>query len=287
MGDEWNTAFIMTRGHHEYLVMPYGLSNSPSVFQAFMDEIFRDMMGKFLIVYIDDILVFSQSEAENVDHVTAILTHLRQHCVYAKAKKFEFHRNCVTFLGCTLKPGVLSMDPDKVTAIQNWPKPTTIKELQRFLGFVNFDRRFIQGFGDIAAPLSDLLKKQGRQQLPWTMAADQAFLTLKGGLCFGTHSPRDEWDDSPTDIQALDQWFQQSSRTWEVTHIHLQTALRTRQMFANRHRNPNLQLHPGQTVWVSTLNMRLRLPSKKVSPSVHSRCFDRSTLYPTSYSFPQ
>ncbi|KAK1794898.1 hypothetical protein P4O66_009904, partial [Electrophorus voltai] len=92
---------------------------------------------------------------------------LNQHRLYGKAEKCEFHRNCLTFLGCTLKPRVLSMDPDKVTAIQNWPKPTTVKELQRFLGFANFYRRFVCGFGDIAAPISDLLKKQGRQQLQW------------------------------------------------------------------------------------------------------------------------
>ncbi|KAK1797136.1 hypothetical protein P4O66_008526 [Electrophorus voltai] len=150
--------------------------------KAFMDDIFQDMIDKSLIVYIDDILVFSRSETEHVDHVMAVLTRLRQHQLYAKAEKCEFCSKCISFLGCTLKPEALSMDPDKVTAIQGWPKPITVKELQCFLGFANFYRRFILGIGTIAAPLSDLLKKQSRKQLQWTSATDQAFLTLKGAF---------------------------------------------------------------------------------------------------------
>ncbi|KAK1787470.1 hypothetical protein P4O66_002945 [Electrophorus voltai] len=184
-GDEWKTAFTMTRGHYEYLVMPYGLSNSPSVFQVFMDDIFQDMIDKFLIVYINDVLVFVRSDMEHVDHITAVLTCLRQHQLYAKAEKSEFH----TFLRCTLTLGPLSMDPDKVTAMQNWPEPITVKELQCFLGFANFYRRFIQGFGTIAAPLSDLLKKQSRKQLQFDLGCGSGFPNLEGGLCFSTHSP--------------------------------------------------------------------------------------------------
>ncbi|KAK1787329.1 hypothetical protein P4O66_002831 [Electrophorus voltai] len=129
-GDEWKSAFITAQGHYEYLVMPYGLANSPSVFQAFMDEIFRDMRDRFLNVYIDGILIYSQSLSEHFQHIATVLAQLRQHRLYAKAKQCEFHRTSLTFLGCAISPGKISINPEKVTAVMDWPTLVTIKDLK-------------------------------------------------------------------------------------------------------------------------------------------------------------
>ncbi|CAJ0967229.1 unnamed protein product [Ranitomeya imitator] len=137
-GDEWKTAFNTPEGHFEYLVMPFGLSNTPSVFQSFMHDIFREYLDRFMIVYLDDILVFSDD--------------------------WESH--------------VKQMDPVKVQAIYDWTQPTSVKSLQKFLGFANFYRRFIANFSSIAKPLTDLTKK-GADVVNWSSAAVEAFQELK------------------------------------------------------------------------------------------------------------
>ncbi|KAK3556936.1 hypothetical protein QTP70_022432 [Hemibagrus guttatus] len=144
-GDEWKTAFITPSGHYEYLVMPYGLSNAPSVFQSFINEIFRDMLHRFVVVYIDDILIYSPNLSDHVDHVK-------------------------------------QMDCAKVEAIKSWPQPGTMKDLQRFLGFANFYRRFISGYSDLTAPLTSLLCKKPKN-LSWTSGAIEAFRKLKAAFC--------------------------------------------------------------------------------------------------------
>ncbi|KAL0156949.1 hypothetical protein M9458_048195 [Cirrhinus mrigala] len=137
-GDEWKTAFSTTSGHYEYLVMPFGLANSPSYFQAFVNEVFRDMLNRWVIVYIDDILIYSNSYSEHVTHVRATLQRLISHQLYAKEEKCEFHLDKISFLGCIISPEGVAMDERKVNAVMNWPRPTTLKELQRFLGFSSF-----------------------------------------------------------------------------------------------------------------------------------------------------
>ncbi|KAI2660465.1 Transposon Tf2-6 polyprotein [Labeo rohita] len=153
-GDEWKTAFSTTSGHYEYLVMPFGLANSPSYFQAFVNEVFRDMLNRWVIVYIDDILIYANSYSEHVTHVRATLQRLISHQLYAKEEKCEFHLDKISFLGYIIE-GV-AMDERKVNSVLNWPRPTTLKELQRFLGFSNFYRRFIRNFSSVAAPLTTM-----------------------------------------------------------------------------------------------------------------------------------
>ncbi len=145
-GNEWKTAFITPSGHYEYRVMPYGLSNSPSVFQCFMNEVFWEFLHQFMIVYIDDILIYSRNLAEHRHHVTRVLQRLRVHHLYLKLEKCEFHRSMVQFLSYNIGPEGIQMDQGKVNAIQEWPLPQSVKELQRFLGFANFYRRFIHLF---------------------------------------------------------------------------------------------------------------------------------------------
>uniref|UniRef100_A0A6Q2Y968 Gypsy retrotransposon integrase-like protein 1 n=1 Tax=Esox lucius TaxID=8010 RepID=A0A6Q2Y968_ESOLU len=177
-GDEWKTAFITQRGHYEYRVMPFGLTNAPAVFQAFMNDIFRDMIDRFVIIYLDDILIYSGNLTEHVGHVRQVLQRLQQHKLYVKLEKSVFHVSKVAFLGSVLSPGCVQMDESKVSAVRQWPPPKTVKELQRFLGFANYYRRFIRNFSTIAAPLTALTSQKTRT-LCWTDAAKSAFERLK------------------------------------------------------------------------------------------------------------
>ncbi|KAJ7986713.1 hypothetical protein DPEC_G00342750 [Dallia pectoralis] len=177
-GDEWKTAFITHRGHYEYCVMPYGLTNAPAVFQAFMNDIFRDMIDRFVIVYIDDILIFSNSLVEHVCHVKQVLERLQKHQLYVKLEKSEFHVSTISFLGAVLTPEGVKLDDTKILAVRNWPQPKTVKELQRFLGFANYYRRFVRNFSTTAAPLSAMTSQKGRN-LTWTDAARRAFHDLQ------------------------------------------------------------------------------------------------------------
>jgi hypothetical protein len=155
-GDEWKTAFNTPTGHYEYLVMPFGLTNAPAVFQALVNDLLRDMIDKFVFVYLDDILIFSRNLVEHVTHVRSVLRRLLDNSLFVKAEKCEFHAPSVTFLGYIIAKDSLQMDPAKVSAVTSWATPETRKQLQRFLGFANFYRRFIRGFSSIASPLSAL-----------------------------------------------------------------------------------------------------------------------------------
>ncbi len=177
-GDEWKTAFSTTTGHYEYRVMPFGLVNSPSVFQSFINDVFREMLDRYVIVYIDDILIYSETLQEHIQHVRSVLQRLIKYQLYAKLEKCEFHTTSVAFLGYIISQEGVAMDEGKVNAVLNWPLPSNIKELQRFLGFANFYRRFIRGFSSIAAPLTNMTKK-GSHRLHWTTAAHEAFDQLK------------------------------------------------------------------------------------------------------------
>ncbi len=160
-GDEWKTAFSTTNGHYEYLVMPFGLVNSPSVFQAFINDVFRVMLGRWVIVYMDDILIYSDTFDSHVQHVRAVLKRLIDHQLYAKMEKCLFHQTLTSFLGYIISADGVAMD-EKINSVLNWPTPKTTKDLQRFLGFANFYRCFICNFSTIAAPLTSLLR--GPQQ---------------------------------------------------------------------------------------------------------------------------
>ncbi|MGL5583251.1 MAG: reverse transcriptase/ribonuclease H family protein, partial [Cetobacterium sp.] len=177
-GDEWKTAFITPSGHYEYQVMPYGLSNSPSVFQNYMNEIFREYLNKFVIVYIDDILIYSHHQEEHITHVKLVLQKLREHQLYLKLEKCEFHTPSVQFLGYVIDPDGVKMDQGKVEAITHWTLPKTIKELQRFLGFANFYRRFIHNYSMLSSPLTSLLRNRPKS-LSWDDTATNAFHQLK------------------------------------------------------------------------------------------------------------
>ncbi|CAJ0950555.1 unnamed protein product [Ranitomeya imitator] len=177
-GDEWKTAFNTPEGHFEYLVMPFGLANAPSVFQSFMHDIFREYLDKFLIVYLDYILIFSDDWESHVKQVRTVFQVLRANSLFVKGSKCLFGVQKVSFLGSIFSPSTIEMDPVKVQAIHDWTQPTSLKSLQKFLGFANFYRRFICNFSSIAKPLTDLTKK-GADVVNWSSAAVEAFQELK------------------------------------------------------------------------------------------------------------
>ncbi len=144
MSERW--PFITPSGHYKYRVMPYGLSNSPSVFQNFMNEIFRDMLNRFVIIYIDDIINYSLNLEEHQRQVTQVLQRVSQHQFYLILEKCNFHQTTIQFLGYIISPEGVQMDQGKVNAVRNWPQTTTVTELQRILGFAHFYCRFIAHF---------------------------------------------------------------------------------------------------------------------------------------------
>ncbi len=180
-GDEWKTAFNTPTGHYEYLVMPFGLTNAPAVFHALINDVLRDMLNKLVFVYLDDILIFSRSFEEHEGHVSAVPQRLLNNHLYVKPEKCEFHVTHAQFLGFIITPGHVEMDPKKVEAVLKWPTPTTVKEVQRFIGFANFYRRFIKNFRSVAAPLT-ALTKGGVAKICWSSEAEGAFRDLKRRL---------------------------------------------------------------------------------------------------------
>ncbi|TWW59252.1 Retrovirus-related Pol polyprotein from transposon opus [Takifugu flavidus] len=185
-GDEWKTAFNTPTGHYEYLVMPFGLTNAPAVFQALINDILRDMLNKSVFVYLEDILIFSRSKEEHVHHVQAVLQRLLENSV--KAEKCEFHTTSVSFLGYIIGQGSVEMDPSKVSAVTSWPVPESQKQLQRFLGFANFYRRFIRGYSTVAAPLTALTSS--KVPFRWSQDAKEAFQNLKARFTSAPDSER-------------------------------------------------------------------------------------------------
>ncbi|KAK3548264.1 hypothetical protein QTP70_007188 [Hemibagrus guttatus] len=173
-GDEWKTAFITPTGHYEYLVMPYGLANAPSVFQDFIHEVLREFLHWCVLVYIDNILIYSRSLAEHHRHVAEVLGRLREFQLFLKAEKCSFHQPSVQFLGYNISSSGIQMDEGKITAIRDWPAPATVKELQRFLGFANFYRRFIRNYSRIADPLTNLLCNKPKSLL-WREIPQEGF----------------------------------------------------------------------------------------------------------------
>lgn len=137
-GDEWKTAFNTPTGYYEYQVMPFGLVNAPATFQALINDVLREMLNVFVFVYLDDILIFSRTYHEHVQQVRQVLTQLLKNRLYVKLEKSEFHVPEISFLGFRVSRGSLQMERGKIRAALNWPQPTSVKQVQRLLGFSNF-----------------------------------------------------------------------------------------------------------------------------------------------------
>src|SRR6204780_1850866 len=177
-GDEWKAAFHTNRGLFEPLVMFFGLTNSPTTFQTIMDEIFIDLISEgVVVVYLDDILIFTESAEEHRTVTRRVLGLLEKHQLYLRPDKCEFKRTTVEYLGVIISHNSVSMDPVKVEGVTKWPEPTNKKEVQSFLGFVNFYHRFIQDFSEHARLLFDLTRNDTKWE--WELKQQLAFNKLK------------------------------------------------------------------------------------------------------------
>ena len=174
------TGFNCELGHFEFKVMTFGFTNAPATFQRLMNEIFETSEHTFVVVYLDDILIFSNTWEEHLEHVRWALQKLRENSLFAKAKKCEWGKQEIEYLGHVIRPGQVLMDPKKIQAVVEWPVPTSVKEVQSFLGLANYYRRFIYQYSQIATPLTNLIKKG--LKWAWTEETQQAFTLLKEKL---------------------------------------------------------------------------------------------------------
>ncbi|GAU37353.1 hypothetical protein TSUD_395350 [Trifolium subterraneum] len=157
--DVSKTASRTRYGHYEFLIMPFGLTNAPTVFMDYMNIIFQPYLDKFVVIFINDILIYSKDPQEHAEHLRIVLHILREKQLYAKFSKCEFWLSEVKFLGHVISQGGVSVDPSKVEAVLNWERPRTVSEVRSFLGLVGYYRRFILGFSEIALPLTRLTRK--------------------------------------------------------------------------------------------------------------------------------
>jgi hypothetical protein len=187
-GDEWKTAFRTRYGHYEYTVMPFGLTNAPATFQAYVNEALVGLLDVLCVAFMDDICIYSDTVEEHADHVRQVLDRLRKAGLHARLSKCEFSVENIAFLGYRVGTAGVSMDPRKVQTILDWPVPENFRDIQVFLGFANFYRRFVLRYSKVVRPMTDLFKgmQKGRKTGPfeWPEEAQHAFEALKA--CFTT-----------------------------------------------------------------------------------------------------
>ena len=179
-GEIPKTTFRSRYGHYEFLIMFFGLTNAPAVFMELMNRVFKEFLDTFVIVLIDDILVYSMSEADHEEHLRKVLTILRAQQLYAKFSKCEFWLSEVAFLGHVVSSKGIIVGPAKIEVVMRWQKPTTVMEVRSFLGLAGYYRRFILNFSKIFSTLSQLTKKC--KPFAWTPACEQSFQELKERL---------------------------------------------------------------------------------------------------------
>jgi hypothetical protein len=178
--DTEKTSFTTRYGLYEFNAMSFGLTNAPAYFMNLMNKVFMEYLDKFVVVFIDDILVFSKNEEEHEEHLRLVLQKLREHQLYAKLSKCNFWLKEVSFLGHVITEGGVKVDPGKVKDVLNWNPPQNVSEIRSFLGLAGYYRRFIEGFSKIAKPLTELLEKT--REFKWIAACDDSFEELKRHL---------------------------------------------------------------------------------------------------------
>lgn len=169
-------AFYTHEGHCEFLVMPFGLTNAPSTFQGLMNDLFKPFLWKFVLVFFDEILVYSRTVEDHVEHLKSVLGILQDYRMFAKCSKCRFAVAEIEYLGHLISTHGVRVNPSKLDSMVNWPLPQSIKALRGFLGLTGYYRKFIKGYGVIASPLIALLKKNC---FYWTPTTTEAFLNLK------------------------------------------------------------------------------------------------------------
>ena len=177
--DVHKIAFRTHNCHFEFLVMPFSLTNAPSTFQAAMNRIFKPFLRNSVVVFFDDILIYSTNWEEHLEHLRLVLDTLQQHQLYAKISKCECGKTAVYYLGHLVSTKGVQVDESKITAIMDWPLPHTLKQLHDFLGLTSYYRRFVKGYAQIAWPLTEMLKQDS---FHWTPDSELAFTKLKKAL---------------------------------------------------------------------------------------------------------
>jgi hypothetical protein len=175
--DILKTVFISMYGLYEYMVMSFGLTNAPAYFMYLMNKVFMEYLNKFVVVFIDNILVYSRSEKKHEEHLRFILKKLRDHRLYAKLSKCEFLLKQVAFLGHIISMGGIFVDPSKVQDVLGWNSPTSVGDIHSFLGLASYYQRFIEGFSKISKPMTELLEKD--KKFKWIAACEASFQELK------------------------------------------------------------------------------------------------------------
>ncbi|XP_052174731.1 uncharacterized protein LOC127789782 [Diospyros lotus] len=178
--DVKKTAFRTRYGHYEFVVMPFGLTNAPAVFMDLMNRVFREYLDSFVIVFIDDILIYSPSLEDHKTHLRLALQRLRERQLYAKFSKCDFWQRQVDFLGHVVSGEGISVDPEKVKVVIEWPQPTTVTGIRSFLGLAGYYRRFIEGFSRLSSPMTKLTRKGVKYE--WNEACERSFEELKKRL---------------------------------------------------------------------------------------------------------
>jgi hypothetical protein len=174
------TAFSTHYGLYEFLVMSFGLTNGPAYFMYLMNSVFMMELDKFIVVFTNDILIYSKNERDHAKHLQIVLQCLRDHKLYAKFSKCEFWLNSVKFLGHTISNDGISVDPSKVQEVMDWKPPKSVHQIRKFLGLAGYYRRFILDFSRIAKPMTELLKKGVK--FVWSEACEKSFHTLRQHL---------------------------------------------------------------------------------------------------------
>ncbi|EOY03326.1 DNA/RNA polymerases superfamily protein [Theobroma cacao] len=174
------TAFRTRYGHYEFLVMSFGLTNAPAAFMDLMNRVFKPYLDKFVVVFIDDILIYSKSREEHEQHLKIVLQILREHRLYAKFSKCEFWLESVAFLGHVVSKEGIRVDTKKIEAVEKWPRPTSVSEIRSFVGLAGYYRRFVKDFSKIVAPLTKLTRKDTKFE--WSDACENSFEKLKACL---------------------------------------------------------------------------------------------------------
>jgi hypothetical protein len=171
------TTFSTRYGLYEFMVMSFGSTNAPTYFMNLMNKVFMEYLDKFVVVFIDDILIYSKNDSDHEEHLRLVLQKLRDNQLYAKYSKCEFWLDEVPFLGHIISNGGISVDPAKVREIVGWKKPSSVAEIQSFLGLAGYYRRFIKVFSKIVKPMTSLLEKG--KEFKWTHECQESFNQLK------------------------------------------------------------------------------------------------------------
>jgi hypothetical protein len=177
--DVWKTTFKSKEGLFEWLVMPFGLTNAPTTFMQMMDDILWPFTNSFVVIYLDDILIFNKTWEEHLKHIQQVLGTLRQHKLYANLEKCSFDMQRIQYLGYIMDEQGVHVDPTKIQVIHDWSAPKTMTELCSFLGLTNFYHRFVLGFSHIAWALSQVTKGGAKAKFVWVASQQKAFKDLK------------------------------------------------------------------------------------------------------------